>query len=46
MSVLIGLGVLSLARKSVFYRPQLIGTRRPYGIEILSFRNAKLKYNN
>ena len=36
MTVLTGLDVSSLARKSVLYRPELIGKGGPHGIEILS----------
>ena len=37
MAILTDLDVSSLARKGVFYRPELIGKGGPHGNEILSF---------
>ena len=40
--MLTGLKVSALARKLVFYRSEVVGKGGPYGIELLSFRNAKI----
>ena len=43
--MLTGLEASSLARESVFNRPQLIGWGQPHGIEILgSSSNGKMEY--
>ena len=47
ISMLTGLEASSLARKSVFNRPQIIGWGQPHEIEILgSSSNGKMKYVN
>lgn len=40
--MLTGLKVSALAQKWVFYRSEVVGKGGSYGIELLSFRNAKI----